>query len=584
KNNSALFTVEFDGDNYDQKTGEAINQIRATVDRSSVRGMAEDARNQQSSMTNEILLIILIVFPICVLILMFASNSWIEPLIYLIVIGVSIVINMGTNAFFGNVSYLTFSVCAVLQMAISMDYSLFMSHRYTEERDSGKDVKQAIIAAVKGSFSSIFASSFTTFAGFIALVFMGYTIGTDLGVVLAKGIILSFITVMVLMPVLLMMFSKVIDKTRHRPLIPKFTKLGKIVSKLRYPIILVAIIITIPAFLGQAKNEFLYGDTSASGAQGVTHEDKTKMDETFGIFNPIILVTPKDTIENEKALADDLMSQEYVKDAMSLATVVPSGMPLEMLPAEVVEQFHSNDHTRYIVSLTIDGENSQSFQAADEIKNLLNERYPDKWYAAGNIMSIQDIKNTVENDSLKVALASILAVALIVLLTFKSASIPVLLVLVIQASVWINMSFPYFGGKSIIFIGYLIVSAIQLGATIDYGILITSRYLENRSEHDKKQSIILAIEKSGGSVVVSALILAVAGFTLGFVSKMSAVSDIGILLGRGAALSGAMVLLVLPALIILLDKVIQKTTLHKNKWKLKIDEKINNKLSSKKVK
>ncbi|MEG1886952.1 MAG: MMPL family transporter, partial [Oscillospiraceae bacterium] len=173
KDNSALFTVEFSEGNYAKVTGEAINQIRDDVG-GKVRGMSEDARSQQSSMTNEILLIILIVFPICVIILMFASNSWIEPVLYLIVIGVSIIINMGTNAFFGNVSYLTFSVCAVLQMAISMDYSLFLSHRYIEELDNGKDVKEAIKAAVKGSFSSIFASSFTTFAGFIALIFMGY--------------------------------------------------------------------------------------------------------------------------------------------------------------------------------------------------------------------------------------------------------------------------------------------------------------------------------------------------------------------------------------------------------------------------
>ncbi|MEG2857824.1 MAG: MMPL family transporter, partial [Clostridia bacterium] len=267
KDNKALFTVEFNEGNYTKLTGAAIDEIRATTG-GSVRGMAEDARNQQSSMADEILIIMLIVFPICVIILMLASNSWIEPLLYLIVIGVSIVINMGTNAFFNNVSYLTFSICAVLQMAISMDYSLFMCHRYIEERDNGKDVKTAIKAAVKGSFSSIFASSFTTLAGFIALVFMGYTIGTDLGIVLAKGILISFITVMVLMPVLLLLFRNVIDKSRHRPFIPKFKKWGTTVSKLRYPIILIAIIITVTAFLGQSKNEFLYGDTSGSSAEG----------------------------------------------------------------------------------------------------------------------------------------------------------------------------------------------------------------------------------------------------------------------------------------------------------------------------
>ncbi|MEG2571070.1 MAG: MMPL family transporter, partial [Clostridia bacterium] len=368
-------------------------------------------------------------------------------------------------------------------------------------------------------------------------------------------------TVMVLMPVLLLLFRNVIDKSRHRPFIPKFKKWGTTVSKLRYPIILIAIIITVTAFLGQSKNEFLYGDTSGSSAEGITHSDKVAINETFGVSNPIILVTPKDSLVNEKKLADDLLAEKYVKGVTSLATVIPKEMPIEMVPKEVLEQFHGEQHARHIISLTVDGENAKSFEAADSIKAVLNKYYPDKWYAAGNIMSTQDIKNTVEDDSVKVAIVSILAVALIVLMTFKSLSIPVLLVLVIEASVWINMSFPYFGGTSLIFIGYLVVSSIQLGATIDYGILISSRYLENRISHDKYESVALAIEKSGGSVMVSALILAVAGFTLGFVSNMAAVADIGILLGRGAALSGIMVLVVLPALIIVFDKVIGKTTL-----------------------
>ncbi|MEG1848519.1 MAG: MMPL family transporter [Lachnospiraceae bacterium] len=560
KGGMALYTIEFQEGNYSTVTGSAIDQIR-TLYGAKVRGMAEDARNQQTSMMNEIVLIILIVFPLCVFILMLASNSWIEPLLYLIVIGVSIVINMGTNAFFPNVSYLTFSVCAVLQMAISMDYSLFLSHRYVEERDSGKEVPEAIAAAVKGAFSSIFASAFTTFAGFMALIFMGYTIGTDLGIVLAKGITISFLTVIILMPVLLAIFASLIDKTRHRPLIPQFTKLGQAIAKWRYLIIVVAILLVIPAFLGQSRNQFLYGDTSGSSAEGITRSDKDAINAAYGVSNPIIIVTPKDSMAHEKQLADDLLEQKYVKDVMSLATVIPSGMPIAMVPEEVVEQFHSPHYTRYIVSLTIDGENAESFEAAKGMKALLDEKYQDNWYAAGNVMSIVDIKNTVEQDSIKVAVASVLAVALIVLFTFRSISIPILLVLVIESSVWINMSFPYFGGKSLIFIGYLIVSAIQLGATIDYGILITSRYLENRRIHDKTTAVVLAIEKSGGSVVVSALILAVAGFTLGLVSQMSAVADIGILLGRGAALSGAMVLIVLPALIIVFDGLIQKTTL-----------------------
>lgn len=566
KDNNALFTVEFTGGNFDVETGKAIDAIRETFPETGyVRGMAEDGRNMQNSMTGEIFTIMIIVFPLCIIILMLASNSYIEPFLYLLVIGVSIVLNSGTNALFNNVSYVTFSISAVLQMAISMDYSLFLSHRYIEERDNGLSVVESIVKSVTSSFSSIAASACTTFAGFMALLFMGYSLGADLGLVLAKGIVLSFISVICLMPVLLAMCSKIIEKTRHRSFLPSFGGLGKIVVKFRYIILAVAVVIAIPSFLAQNKNDFLYGADSAASVEGMTAVDRMEIEKYYGVSNPIILLTPKDSIENERQVSGDLLSQKYIKNVTSLASVLPEGLPVQMLPEEAVSQFRSENYSRYILELTVGGENAQAFAASDEIETYMNGKYGDKWLAAGSIMSTKDIKNTVENDTAKVSWISILAVGFIVMLTFKGVALPVILVLVIQTSVWANMSFPYFGGTTLVYLGYLIVSAIQLGATIDYGILICARYTEYRKTMSAKESALGALKSSGSSVLVSALILAVAGFTLGMISQMSAVADIGILLGRGATLSGAMVLIVLPAALMIFDKLISVTTLKRGK-------------------
>ena len=298
KENCALFQVEFAGSNYSPITTAALDGIEEVLgDKVSIAGASADTRYMQQVLAKEILQIMIVVVPLCIIILMFASHSWIEPLLYLAVIGVSIVLNMGSNIVLPGISFITHAMAAVLQLAISMDYSLFICHRYTEERKNGLEALPAIKAAAKNSLSSIAASSTTTIAGFLALIFMQYSIGADIGLVLAKGILISFMTVLVLMPVLLYSFRNGLEKSKHRQFLPSFRKFGAGVMKFRYLILVLIILVAIPSFLAQNNNTYLYGDTSGSDKAGEAVAQRQRIEELFGISNPVMLLVPNDVMQ-----------------------------------------------------------------------------------------------------------------------------------------------------------------------------------------------------------------------------------------------------------------------------------------------
>ncbi len=562
KDSAALYQIEFNENDYSLVTGEAIKQIKEELGGQAVlAGTAEDSNQMQSAVSKEIFTIAIVVFPICILILMLAATSWIEPFIYLIVIGISILINLGSNFIFDQVSFITHSMTAVLQLAISLDYSIFLFHRYIEERDNGMEAIPAMKEATKQSLTAISASALTTIAGFLALIFMQYRIGSDMGFVLAKGIVFSFLSVIFIMPVILYFFRNIIDKTRHKPFVPSYKKLSHFTIHFRYVILIAGIILLIPFFLAQQHNTYLYGDTSASSEQGESALQRQKIQNRFGIYNPSILLVPNNDIPSEIALVARLKADPNIKDVQALVTFTDPQIPREFLPQQLKDSFLSKKYSRILILLNAEGESQESFEAVASIKTAVQEYYPDQWYLAGKSSSIADIKESVEQDSRQVMLLSVLAVLLIILFSFRSISLPILLVAVIQSSIWINMGIPYFQGTSLVYIGYLIISSLQLGATIDYAILLSNRYLDFRHLQPPKEAAMSAISTAGVSITVSALILTVAGFAEGLLSTIPSVSAIGILLGRGAALSGIMVLFVLPSLLVLFDRVILYTTL-----------------------
>ncbi len=561
KDEAALFQVTFAQSDYEPATGDAIEGIRALgIEKMYITGNAEESRSMRSLLSSEIFTIMLVVVPFCLLILFAASTSWAEPPLYLVVLLVSIIINMGTNALFTNVSFITHAMAAVLQLAISLDYSLFLFHRYIEERDEGKDAREAVIQATVKSLNSILASALTTIAGFLALVLMHYSIGRDIGLVLAKGITISLFTCLTLMPVLLYCLRNVIDKARHKRWLPSFGRMGKGALKLRWLLLAALVIVLVPSFLGQSHNTFLYGGTAAGEANGL-NGNRAAIEARFGANSPVVLLVPSGDTAKETELAAALSDQAAVTGVQALVTLADPGIPRDMVPKAVVDQFQSEKYSRMVVRLNTTTEGPAQTAAVEAVLEAVEAWYPGEWLAAGTATSLHDIQQSVEVDGQRVQLLSVLAVAIIVLLSFRSITIPVLLVALIQCAIWINMAVPYFTGTPLIYIGYLMISSLQLGATIDYAILTTNRYMEDRQTKPPKEAAVSALTNAGPSVLVSTLILAGAGFAEAALSKVSSISEIGMLLGRGALLSGGLVLIVLPPLLAMLDKVLQWGTL-----------------------
>ncbi|WP_202709489.1 efflux RND transporter permease subunit [Sporosalibacterium faouarense] len=569
KGSTALFQIEFSEDDYSLNTGAAINDIEEIIgEKGILGGTAVSTKAMRESTLKEVLSISMMALPLFILILLLTTQSWFEPVIYLSVIGISVLINMGTNAIFGDISFITQSSAAILQFALSMDYSLFLLHRFTEERDKGLEVNQAMKVAIRESFSSLASSCLTTVAGFAALMFMRYRIGQDMSLVLGKGILLSLISVVFLLPGVTIVFHKVIEKTYHGSVLPSLEKLGRKTVNLRFIVILVVCILVIPAYLAQGSNSFIYGETSITSSEETETGHAQKMiEEKFGVYNPIALLVSKGDIPTEIDVTNTLEDKPYISSVQGLVTVVDPNIPREALPNEVLSNFVSENYSRLILTLNTPVESEITFNAIDDLHNTLKKYYDDDYYLIGTSSSVSDIKEVVDKDFTVVNLISIIAVAVIMAITFRSITLPILLVLVIKSAIWINMSVPYFMNSQLSFIGYMIVSAIQLGATIDYAILLTNRYMDNRKSMAKKDAAVSAIRDSGWSVITSALILFVAGMGVRFMSSISGVSEMGLLIGRGAALSGIMVLVVLPQLLVMFDSVIDKTTFKKVSFK-----------------
>lgn len=563
KDGSALFLVEFAEDDYSLNTGKAVAEIQAIIgDKGVVGGSAVTTKYMRESTIREIVSAAIIAAPVIFLILLLTSGSWFEPVIYVVVMGVSVVINMGTNVVFPSISFITQASAALLQFAISMDYAIFLLHRFREEKGRGLDTESAMKEAVKQSFSSIGASCLTTVAGFVALMFMRYRVGLDMGMVLTKGVLISLLTVIFLLPGITLFTNRLLERSSHKPILPSLSRLGKGIVRYGAVVFVLLAMIIVPAYLAQASNAFLYGENSMVAIEDSDAGEKLeRIDERFGSYNPLVLLVPRGSIPNETSLADALMSKDYVSTVQTTVTLADPAIPREILPGEVLENFTSENYTRMIINLNLPVESAATLQAVEEISRMVHERFGDGYYLLGSSSSVSDIKQVVDRDFSTVNLISICAVGLIILLAFRSLLIPALLVLVIEASIWINMSVPYFMDETIAFVGYLVVSAIQLGATVDYAILMTNRYMDNRKTCGKKEAAIKALTDSGWSVITSAMILFVAGMGVGIASSIRAVSEIVFLLGRGAAISGLLVLVLLPQLLVIFDGIIGKTTL-----------------------
>jgi uncharacterized protein len=504
--NRALYQITFVKDDFSLQTGEALKEIRALApEKISITGPAMNTLATRETTTSQIFKITLFVIPIVLLILLVSTNSWFEPILFITVIGVSVLINMGTNVLVGEISFITLSSAALLQLAIAMDYSIFLLHRFGEERNRGAGVLPAMTIAVRKSFLAILASSLTTIAGFIALIFMQYQIGFDMGLVMAKGIILSLLAVMLLLPALTVISERMIERTRHRPLMPSLNGLAKSVIRLRFVIPVLAMLVVVPSYLAQGSNHFLYGDSAMAAGEGTLAAQETRqIEETFGRYNALVLLVPRGNVANEIELTTALTAMPRITSVQALVTLADPAIPHQVLPENLRENFLSENYSRLLAVLNTETESEEAFTTVDKIKEAAHSLYDDQYVMLGSSASVSDIQTVAESDFITVSLISIIAVATILLITFRSIIIPVMLVFAIQASIWMNMAVPYFSGEPLVYIGYLIVGAVQLGATIDYAILITSRYMEYRRTVGIREAIVKALTAAGHSIMTSA--------------------------------------------------------------------------------
>ena len=400
KDGSAVMDIVFEKGDTSRKTSRAIDAMQEiTGEKGHYVGMAVQNKSLAENVTKEMKLILTLGVLMIFIILCLTTNSWFEPVLYLIVMGVAILINKGTNIFLGEISFLTNSVSAVLQLAVSMDYSIFLIHAFTREKNKGLDQMTALTNAINEALNSIFASSLTTIVGFIVLAFMKFNIGFDMGIVLAKGIIFSLLTVVFFMPAMILRLTPMIEKTGHRSFMPGFDKLSRGIYRIRYGVLIFVAIFVIPAYTAQNMNRFLFGNDAVGASEGTkVYDDEQLINAKFGRSNMMMALVPNTSLIDEKAFTDEVEALAYTKSVTSMAGSLPDGVPEEFLPKSITEQLHKNDYSRILIYVRSKGESKLAYQCSDEIQALMKKYYPENSYLVGTTPSTQDIETTITKD------------------------------------------------------------------------------------------------------------------------------------------------------------------------------------------
>lgn len=559
KDGSALFSVVIE----DGKYVETVEKIRSLIgDENAMSGSAVDTAIATTSTISEVAQIAMFAVAFVLAVLLLTTTTWIEPLLVLGSLGVAILINNGTNLILGEISFVSNAAGAILQLAVSLDYSVFLIRRYDEMRSETADKKEAMVQALCRSTGSIMSSGLTTVIGFLALCLMQFQIGPDLGLVLAKGVAISLITVFVFSPALILSMSGLMDRTRHKSFMPSFRRFGRAVTRLMFPMVLVFLAVIVPGYTASNANDYYYGSAHIFGEDTQLGRDTRAIEDIFGKSDTYVLMAPCGNTAREQELSDALHSLDGVTGIISYVDSAGETIPAEYLEAEVLSQLVSENYSRMVISVDVDFEGEETFALIERIRSTAQEYYPDTWYLAGNGVSTLDLRDTITSDMTRVNLIAIGAVFVVLLFSFHSVSLPVILVLGIETAIWVNLSIPYFSGQTIFYISYLIISSIQLGATVDYAILFTDRYLEFRRSMDKKAAIVETVSAVTVSVLTSGLTLTVVGYLLGFISTHGILNQLGMFLGKGTLCSMAVVFFVLPGLMYLLDGFIRRTTRH----------------------
>ena len=565
---ATMMAVFFDSATSADVTMDAIREIRAAADsRCFVSGMSALVTDLKDLCEAEepTYVGLAVIFACAAMVLLL--DSWLVPFVFLLSIGVAIMFNLGSNLSFGEISYITKALSAVLQLAVTMDYSIFLWHCYNEKLRTIPDSKEAMSAAISDTLLSVVGSSTTTVAGFAALCFMTFTLGRDLGLVMAKGVLLGVICCVTVLPALILLLNKPLQSTRHRPLIPDMTAFSKKMCGIFPVFLLIFLLLIPPSYYGYKKtNKEVYYDMGQCLPRDIQYVvANEKLSKTFNVASThMLLVDPSLPPSEVRQMAKDMEKVPGVKYVLGLESVLGAEVPEELLPEELVSTLKSGRSELLLV-------NSEYKVASDEVDgqidslNAILKRYDPSGMLIGEAPCMKDMIETTDHDFKVVNAVSIAAIFIIIAIVEKSISLPFILIAVIELAIFINLGLPYYLGQSLPFIAPICISTIQLGATVDYAILMTTRYKAERRTKSSKESAAAALAVSLPSIIVSGCGLFAATFGVAVYSDMDIISSMCMLMARGAIISVLMVAFILPAMLILCDKAIIATTLDMRK-------------------
>ncbi len=566
---SKLLLITFSTGTSDEETTDAVKEIEELSSSIKVGGMSAMSLDMRRLVESQTFTYVLLAVVCCLIILMISLDSYIVPLILLGNIGVSILFNMGTNIMFGEISYITKAIAAVLQLGVTTDFSIFLYHKYEAAKKTKKANDEAMSEAISETMTSVIGSSLTTVAGFLALCSMKFGLGKDIGLVMAKGVVFGVLTVLTFYPALLLMNDKLIQKTKHKSLIPKFKFIKPIVAKGYKWIFIVFLILLVPAYLSQKNTSVYYKlDTSIPEDYNYSIVSKT-LKEDYGLISQSMILVNKDMDSSDmNNMIDEINDLDGIDSVLSSDALVKYGISSNILPSKIRNILETDNYKLILVNSNYE---IASDEINEQIKNLntIIKKYDKNAILAGEGPLMNDLVEITAIDFRNVNYVSIGVIFLIMFFVLRSISLPALLVLSIEFAIFINMGVPYWHDTSIPFVSSIVIGTIQLGATIDYAILLTTKYLEERKNgKDKKTAMEESLDSSVSSIFVSAMCFFGATFGVYVVSKIDMIGSLCLLMARGAIISMLVVMFIVPSVLLLFDKLITKTTLGFKKGKI----------------
>ena len=562
KDNSDLLLITFNESTSSEQTIKAVEEIKKIESNTlKIGGMSAMVLDTMNLSESEITIYIVIAVILCLIVLELSLDSYIVPFLLLLNIGIAILFNLGSNIIFGNISYITKALVAVLQLGVTTDFSIFLYHSYENKKKEINDKNKAMSEAIYETFTSVTGSALTTIVGFLVLCTMKLTLGNDLGLVMAKGVLLGVICVLIIFPASLLVFDNLIEKTKHKCLIPKMERLSKFAVKNYKVSFVIFLLLIIPAYLANSKVDVYYklDESLPKNLDCIIANNEVK--EKFNIVSPEILLIDKNKKTNEiNSMVKEIEQVEGIDFVLSFDKLANFGISTGMLSDDIKKIFESDKYQMLLLNSTYDIATDELNEQIGTIQNII-KKYDETAILAGEGPLMRDLVTISDTDFSNVNTASIICILVVMLIVLKSISLPILLISVIEFAIFFNMSIPYFSGIKLPFVAPIVLGTIQLGATIDYAILLTTTYLENRKiEENKKQAMINTLTKSINSILVSGLCFFAATFGVGVYSKLEMISSLCTLISRGAIISMFASIFILPAVLLIFDKIVFKTT------------------------